>query len=86
MPDSAPQLLLVDDDTQLASMLHEYLEPRGFSVTLCADGESALQQVAARPPDLIVLDVMLPGIDGFEVLARVRAQHDLPVIMLTARG
>lgn len=86
MPDPAPQLLLVDDDTQLAAMLHEYLELRGFSVTLCADGESALQQLAASRPDLIVLDVMLPGIDGFEVLARVRKDHDLPVIMLTARG
>lgn len=80
------RLLLVDDDQALAAMLREFLELQGFSVATVHDGEAALLQVAAAPPDLVVLDVMLPGISGFEVLKRLRAGHDLPVVMLTARG
>jgi two-component system response regulator CpxR len=86
MSDTAPQLLLVDDDAQLAAMLHEYLELQNFVVELCKDGESALQRIAEQQPDLIILDVMLPGMNGFEVLQTLRANHDTPVIMLTARG
>jgi len=80
------RLLLVDDDQALAAMLREFLELQGFGVATVADGEAALAEVGRAPPDLVVLDVMLPGMDGFQVLTRLRASHDLPVVMLTARG
>jgi len=86
MTDPAPHLLLVDDDQQLAAMLHEFLELQGFKVDVIGDGEAALKQIATQPPELVILDVMLPGINGFEVLEQLRKTHDLPVIMLTARG
>lgn len=82
----APALLIVDDDRELADMLREILQLEGYVVSSASDGESALQQVETNTPDLLVLDVMLPGIDGFEVLRRVRQTRDIPVIMLTARG
>ena len=86
MTEVPPSLLLVDDDAQLAAMLHEYLELQGFRVTVAGDGESALEHIANTSPELVILDVMLPGISGFEVLERLRQKHELPVIMLTARG
>jgi len=85
-PTGGARLLLVDDDVTLAAMLQEFLELQGFSVTAVPDGESALARVEEAPPELVVLDVMLPGISGFEVLKRLRERYDLPVIMLTARG
>lgn len=81
-----PQLLLIDDDAALAAMLREFLELQGFGVEVAPDAETGLARLAAEPPDLIVLDVMLPGISGFEALKRIRAERDVPVIMLTARG
>ena len=86
MNDLPPKLLLVDDDTTLAAMLREFLELQGFAVTVAADGEAGLAQLRHNLPDLVILDIMLPGIDGFEVLRRLRNEHDMPVIMLTARG
>ena len=86
MTEPAPHLLLVDDDEQLAAMLHEFLELQGFKVDVIGDGEAALEQIATQPPELVILDVMLPGMNGFEVLEQLRKTHDLPVIMLTARG
>lgn len=80
------RLLLVDDDAGLAGMLREFLELHGFAVEVASDAESALKRIEASMPDLLLLDVMLPGMSGFEALKRVRARHDLPVIMLTARG
>ncbi len=89
-PDTASaqpiRLLLVDDDAGLAAMLLEYLAPHGFHVTVAGDGETALARLDTVQPELVVLDVMLPGIDGFEVLRRLRGAHDVPVLMLTARG
>ncbi|MFM7395948.1 MAG: response regulator transcription factor [Gammaproteobacteria bacterium] len=79
-------LLLVDDDRALASMLGEYLTLQGFEVVSAPSGEDALARVQTQCPDLIVLDVGLPGIDGFETLGRLRVQYAVPVIMLTARG
>jgi len=76
----------VDDDGALAAMLREFLELQGFVVATVEDGASALKHIRASPPDLVVLDVMLPGLSGFEVLECIRAQDDLPVVMLTARG
>jgi len=86
MNQASPRLLLIDDDVSLATMLHEFLELHGFRVEVVHDGEAGLQQIENDPPDLVILDVMLPDISGFEVLKRIRANHDLPVIMLTARG
>lgn len=86
MQEALSRLLIIDDDRDLAGMLVEILELEGYAVSVAGDGESGLQQIEAEPPDLVILDVMLPGIDGFEVLQRLRRQHELPVIMLTARG
>jgi len=86
MPKTPAHLLIVDDDRALAQMLLEILELEGYRVSVAADGEAALEQLTNLSPDLIILDVMLPGMDGFEVLRHVRAKQDLPVIMLTARG
>lgn len=83
---SCPRLLLVDDDRALAGMLREYLEMQGFEVHAVTNGEEALTVIADSPPDLVVLDVGLPGMDGFETLTRLRVRQPLPVIMLTARG
>ena len=78
---------MVDDDTTVAEVVVGYLQRAGHAVVSVADGPAALGAVRDAPPDLIVLDLMLPGIDGLEVCRRVRADHpDLPVIMLTALG
>jgi two-component system response regulator CpxR len=79
-------VLLVDDDRSLARLLQEFLQLQGFRVDVVHDAEAALAAIEAARPDLVVLDVMLPGISGFEALARLRERHDVPVIMLTARG
>ncbi|MEY2624767.1 MAG: hypothetical protein RL412_542 [Pseudomonadota bacterium] len=85
-PTVEPRLLLVDDDRALAAMLGEYLALQGFKVEWVASGEEALTSIESRLPDLVVLDVGLPGIDGLETLARVRERRMVPVIMLTAHG
>jgi len=81
-----PVLLIVDDDQELCSLLVEYLTPEGFAVELLSNGMAALERLAKSSPDLVVLDVMLPEVSGFEVLRRIRAKSAVPVIMLTARG
>jgi len=81
-----PVLLIVDDDHELCSLLVEYLTPEGFAVELLSNGVAALERLAKSSPDLVVLDVMLPELSGFEVLRRIRATSAVPVIMLTARG
>jgi two-component system response regulator CpxR len=80
------RLLLVDDDEGLAAMLREFLELQGFRVDVLHNAEDALARLADDPPDLLVLDVMLPGMSGFEALKALRTKHELPVVMLTARG
>ncbi len=81
------RILLVDDDVALATMLREFFELQGFEVEMVHDGSAALDRVAQAVPALIVLDVMMPGISGFEVLKRLRERHQqVPVIMLSARG
>ncbi|MFQ5478187.1 MAG: response regulator [Candidatus Binatia bacterium] len=80
------KLLLIEDDTRLAEMLVQYLGENGFMVCRSEDGLGGLELSRAQRFDLIVLDVMLPDIDGFEVCRRVRAESDVPVLMLTARG
>lgn len=80
------RILVVDDDRRVAEMLRRNLAYEGFAVDVAADGPSALAMARDRTPEVIVLDVMLPGFDGFEVLRRLRAANDAtPVLMLTAR-
>lgn len=86
MEQNGPRILLVDDDVALASMLREFLELQGFRAEMVHDAEAGLARLDSDPPDLLVLDVMLPGLSGFEALKRLRQRHDLPVVMLTARG
>lgn len=80
------KLLLVDDDTELAQMLQEYLEREDFTVTLAHDGDAGATAALSGEYALVVLDVMMPRASGMDALARIRAQSDLPVIMLTAKG
>jgi DNA-binding response OmpR family regulator len=84
--ESRPTLLIVDDDQELCSMLVEYLTLEGFAPLTMGTGPAALEELARIPVDLVVLDVMLPELSGFEVLRRIRAFSRVPVIMLTARG
>jgi two-component system, OmpR family, response regulator CpxR len=81
------RVLIIDDDTRLTEMLGEYLAPEGLSVTAVPNGSAGLREAQTGEHDLIVLDVMLPGLSGFEVLRQLReAGSDTPVLMLTARG
>lgn len=80
------RVLVVDDDPTVAEVVHRYLEREGFEVEVIADGETALRRALADPPDALVLDLMLPGLDGLEVCRRLREVVPVPVIMLTARG
>jgi two-component system, OmpR family, response regulator ResD len=82
-----PEVLVVDDDDTVAKVVVGYLERAGHETRLVSDGRQALAAVAKSAPDLVVLDLMLPEIDGLEVCRRIRSTHpDLPVIMLTALG
>lgn len=83
---ASPRILVVDDEPNILEVLELYLRREGFTVDLARDGQRALELAAERPPDLLVLDLMLPVIDGMEVFRRLRAQSDVPVIMLTAKG
>ncbi len=80
------KLLIIDDDAELCALLQEFLQREGFAVDCAHEGNSALAQAQEGGYDLIVLDVMLPGLDGFEILKRLRISSRVPVIMLTARG
>ena len=82
----APKILLVEDDRRLAEMVSEYLGEAGFSVSVAGDGRTGLARLAAEPCDALVLDLMLPDMDGLEVCRQLRAFSDVPVLMLTARG
>jgi DNA-binding response OmpR family regulator len=80
------RVLMVDDDPTVREVVVTYLRAAGHDVDEAPDGESALEMQAQAPPDLVVLDLMLPGIDGIEVCRRLREVGDVPVIMLTALG
>ncbi|AWE53014.1 response regulator [Streptomyces nigra] len=80
------RVLVVDDDPTVAEIVSGYLDRAGYLVDRAGDGPAALAAAAARRPDLVVLDLMLPGMDGLEVCRRMRGQGPVPVIMLTARG
>ena len=80
------RLLIVDDDVELCALLGEFLRREGYSVECVNEGRHGLQLALEGGFDLAILDVMLPGMDGFEILKRLRAQSRMPVLMLTARG
>ena len=83
---SARRVLVVDDDATIADSVAVRLAAEGFTVTTAADGPSAVEACESEQPDLVVLDVMLPGFDGLEVCRRIQAHRPVPVLMLTARG
>ncbi len=80
------RVLIIDDDFELCSLVSEYLAPEGFRVESVHDGETGLQRALNGNYLLVVLDVMLPGMSGFDVLRRIRATSRIPVLLLTARG
>jgi DNA-binding response OmpR family regulator len=83
--DSAPhRILLIDDDRKLCRLISDYLSPMGYHVSAIHTGTDGLQAALAETWDAILLDMMLPGIDGFEVLKRIRKESDVPILMLTA--
>jgi len=79
-------ILLIDDDAELCSLLSEFLQREGFTVDCEHEGKRGLEKAGEPGVDLVVLDVMLPGVDGFEILRRLRRESKVPVMMLTARG
>lgn len=79
------RILVVDDDTALAEMIGIVLRTEGFEPVFCADGAAAVDVWRAQRPDLVLLDLMLPGVDGIEICTRIRAESGVPIIMLTAR-
>ncbi|MCD4677055.1 MAG: response regulator [Desulfobacula sp.] len=80
------KILIIDDDIKLVDLLSEYLGGNQFEVSYILDGLNALNEIKLRTPDLIILDYMMPGKDGLEVLREIRTRHNLPIIMLTAKG
>lgn len=82
---SAAKILLVDDEPNIIELARMYLEQEGYEIATATDGEQALTRIEHDKPDLIVLDLMLPRIDGWEVCRRTRSESDVPILMLTAR-
>ncbi len=80
------RILIIDDDTELCDLLIEYLEPEGFTITACHDAQQGLTAALSGEHAFVVLDVMLPGFSGFDLLRQVRLSSAVPVLMLTARG
>jgi DNA-binding response OmpR family regulator len=80
-----PTVLVVDDEPSISEVVSIYLRRAGYQVVVAQDGQQALQVLEKEPPDLVVLDLMLPKVDGLEITRRLRAQGDTPIIMLTAR-
>ena len=82
---SEPFILIVEDEPSIAEVVSLYLKRAGFQVALVSDGQAALAELAQRLPDLVVLDIMLPGIDGFGITRWLRDRSDVPIILLTSR-
>lgn len=80
------RILIVEDDADIAAIERDYLELGGYSVTIAPDGTVGLDKALSEPFDLLLLDVMLPGVDGFTICKTVRAEKDIPILMVTARG
>src|SRR5262245_50621008 len=81
-----PSILVVDDERQIATIARDYLTRAGYSVALATDGAAGLEMARQKPPDLVVLDLGLPRLDGLEVARTLRRESDVPIIMLTARA
>jgi DNA-binding response OmpR family regulator len=82
---NSAQILVVEDEPSIAEVLHLYLRRAGYQVALASDGQAALDVLARQIPDLVVLDLMLPGVDGYTITRWLRDRSDVPIIMLTAR-
>ena len=82
----AEKILVVEDDANIAELLRLYLEREGFETAIAHDGEAGVTEFERSKPALVLLDIMLPGLDGWGVLRKIRAQAETPVIMLTAKG
>ena len=82
----ATRILILDDDTKLCRLIQDYLEPMGYVVAMAHTGTAGLELALAEQFGAVILDVMLPGIDGFEVLRQLRTRSNVPVVMLTGRG
>ncbi len=80
-----PVILLVEDDVRLARLIKEYMEQHSFVLHVEGRGDTAVQRIIGEQPDLVILDLMLPGLDGMDVCRQVRSQYEKPVLMLTAR-
>lgn len=80
------KVLVVDDDQHIAELISLYLEKEGYRTVVVYDGKKALEKVTIEKPDLVMLDIMLPGMDGYQVCTEIRKQSNVPVIMLTAKG
>jgi len=85
-PSISTRVLVIDDERELCTLIADYLQPLGYEVHAEHDGLAGVERALSEPFGAIILDVMLPGIDGFEVLGRIRAQSQVPILMLTARG
>src|SRR5512146_3104059 len=82
---SSPRILVIDDDKNITSFLKRALAYSGYAVEVAENGQAGLNRALESPPDLVVLDIMMPGIDGYEVCRRLRAGGDVPILMLTAK-
>lgn len=83
---SKQKILIVDDDNNIAQLISLYLTKECYDTKIVNDGESALSEFASYKPNLILLDIMLPGVDGYQVCREIRSKHDTPIIMLSAKG
>lgn len=83
---SASTVLLIDDDKILLEMLSDHLKAAGYRIVTASEGKGGLRQAAEMSPDLVVLDLMMPGMDGWEVCSKLREQSKIPIILLTAKG
>ena len=83
---SAGKILVVDDDQNICELLRLYIEKKGFEVRIANDGRKALEIFEEQNPDLIMLDIMLPELDGWQVCREIRKKSQCPIIMLTAKG
>src|SRR5260221_3781776 len=81
-----PPILVVDDDPKIVALVRTYLERERYSVITAADGPSALRAIERDSPRLVILDLMLPGLDGLSVIRRARAVTEVPILVLSARG
>jgi two-component system alkaline phosphatase synthesis response regulator PhoP len=80
-----PRILIIDDEASIVSLVSAYLRPEGYEIYTASDGPGGLNAAKAYKPDLVILDIMLPGMDGIELLARLRRESEVYVIMLTAK-